>query len=336
MEGEKTLVVIKSLDELLVHMGAVLAGEASWDIVDLDKLSVVVPVVVEGNTWDARIDVRGAALIQNLQKQVNSTYAMMMDESLPHSVMVKATTKEGSNWLNIDFTEVIKAGIEKMDSKDILKFLGLCVFCGTAAYSFNTYQSGLTDRSSLEALERANQNIRDVAVAVITEGKEPSLPMHRYLKTLRRGDEVSIAGSDFMPKREAVNKIERPAKDDTLFFTQCDGEYDLISINVRGELPELHIVQDGVSGKALFFARVPEAVKNEIIATLDKRISGIDGQAAPAPTMHLQLDGYFTGKGPQYFVIHGIGSPRSGKNYMIKELPSGVQGSDKQIPGLGK
>ena len=330
----KHAVIIRDVPSLLRHMGRVAKNEASWDDVNLDKLSIVIPVVIEGKSWDKRLDVRGAVLVQDLQKQFAAHYISLTDEKPPRDALIKVTTKEGSNWLDIDYTEVIKSGIQKMDSKDILKAICFCVFCGTAAYSFNSYLNNEKDKNSLAYMQAANENIHEIAMSVIESGQEPSRPMHRYIKTLRRGDKISIAESEFMKKSDAIQKIERPERDDVLYFTSCDGEYSLMSLDVSGELPVIHISQDGYSGKAMFFTRVPKEVKEAILNALDVRITNQKkGKSLPPPTMHLQLDGYFTNKTVKYFVILGIGTPRAGKHYSLSELPDEVAGKDKKIPG---
>ena len=321
---------IQSLDDLLAFSGKVLEGEAQWDEVDLETLSVVVPVIVKGDSWSGKVDVRGAVLIQDLQKAASSAYFDASGERLPRAVRVKAKPSQGSNNLEVDYTEIIKTAIMNMPAEYIFAFLCFGALCATGCYWYKRRTETKVELSRDATISKALDNMKEVSIARINEGVDPSRPIRRYVKTLTKEDSISVAGSDYMPKKVILEKLDKPQRDDVLMFTHCDGMYTLGSIDITEELPVLQLVQDGAKGKAQFFNRVPPAVKERITKNVNENMDSKN-----KTEMLLQVDAYFTNAGLKYCVVLGIGEPRAKlKHYPLADVPSDVPMRDAKIPGL--
>lgn len=330
VEGNQ--VIISSIHDLLIHIGKVELGTASWNGVVFT--SIALPVRVCGNNWDKYFDIRGATLVRDWQKETAKLYKDTTGNSLPTSGRVKAYSEDGSNLLNIELGETCNTMLANLPPEYNFTLLlsGILGFVGYKWYGH--YVTKCKDKNDAETTQKALDCMADVAKKAIEGNQDPTLPMRKYFHSLNASDKVSVAGGEPLPKKEALQKLDRPAKDDRQVFTQCDGDYELVSINVSGKYPVVSIAQNGVVGKAMFFERVPKAVKEEIIAALEARMPDSAEAAAAAPVMSLQVDGYFTGNRIQYFVILGIGAPRVGTNYTIAQLPREVAASDKKIPGI--
>jgi hypothetical protein len=324
-------VKIQSLDDLLAFMGQVHRQGATWDDVDMDTLSVIIPVVVEGDTWDGKIDVRGAKLIQDLQRRASIEYRNSTGVNLTQASLVKATPSDGSNILDIDFTELLKTVATNMTPEQSFYFLCIAVLgtLGTAIYY--RYASKCEDTRKMAAINNAVNGMKEIASQALENGYDVAQPIRRYANRLKKDDQLSVAGSELMPKKVAIEKLARPVvKEDTTLFTHCDGDYILTGLDIYEELPVLYLMQGEAKADAFFFNRVPPKVRELIIKTVENSLATQTREMMP-----LHMDVYFTGSKIQRCVILGIGAPREElTHYELVDVPDNVDGRDKKVPGL--
>lgn len=323
-------VKITNLPELLIHLGKVYKKKATWDDVDLKSLSVVIPAKVKGRERDERIDYRGATLIKSLQDDADKRYATITDEKLPAKAMIKATSKKGSNILSLDFTEIVKTAIGTMPPEYTLTFL-ITAALGTVGVSvYKHYVDKEKNRQNVKMIENAIEAMREVSVAALAQGVDVRKNMRKYIHSMGKDEEISIASSPYMKRPEAKSALAPATKrDDITKYTHCDGAYTLLGLSLRGELPELSIAQGAAHAKALFFARVPAAVKDEITRTIDESIEN-----QQPVEMDLHMDCYFAGRRIKHCVILGIGTPRPGMtHYKLGDIPQDVKSRDAMLPG---
>ena len=327
---EQQKVQVNSIPALLEFMGNVIDGKANWDDIDIDKLHVVIPVEVEGESWEERFDNRGAALVCDLQKHIRKEYTHVTSDRLSRKVLVKATSKKGCNLLDLDLTEVLKTAVTNMPPEYVLSFVCLAIlgWAGNNFYKHYVDKCGVKEQA--ETLQKAVEAMKEVSIQAINSGNDITASMRSYLRKLDADDLISVAGSDFTKKKDAYNALPKPTHDDRLYYTACDGEYSLLSLDLEDALPVLGIAQDNNRIKAMFVERVPQDVKDIIITAVEDSI-----ESQTPKQMYLHVDCYFTTKTRKYCVIVGIGEPREGLvHYKLENIPDTVTAKDMKLPGL--
>ena len=323
-------VAINTIDELLFFIGRVKKGEASWEDLNIESLSVIMPIQVDGDGWDGRIDYRGCRLIDSIQKEISKTFRMYSGETYPKESLVKATSTQKCNLVNIDISKPLEEMVKNMPPEYILLSVlsVLATFGGVTIYRH--FVDRAKNRDQAETIQKALEEMRNVSVAAIKEGRDQTLPMRRYIGSLAKEDTIAIAEGDVMTRTEAKIAIPSPSFDYDLYYTSCDGIFYLHNLGVKDNNLVLEISQNDIKTKAYFFERVPKLAKENILITVDAVMESQEPRE-----MALQVDCYFTDIGIQYCVVRNAGEKREGlHHYRLSRIPDLVKNKDKHPAGI--
>lgn len=323
-------IVINGVDDLLLFIGEIRKGKASWNDLNADSISVIIPIQVDGEGWDGRIDYRGCKLIDGIQKQISTTYKKYSGENYPKDSLVKATSTQKCNLVNIDISKPLEEMVRNMPPEYLLISIlsALVTFGGVSAYRH--FVDRAKSRDQADTLQKALEEMKNVSVAAIKEGRDQTKPMRRYIGSLDKDDTIAIADGDVMTRAEAKSAVPSPSFDNDLYYTSCDGNFDLHTVGVKGRNLMLEISQNDIKTKAYFFERVPKIAKESILATVDAVMENQEPREMP-----LQVDCYFTDLTIEYCVIRNAGDPRPGlKHYRLSRIPDLVKAKDKHPAGI--
>jgi|GEM_PF-3762625 len=321
---------IQSIDDLLVHAGAVELNEATWEDVDLDSLNVAFSVVVRGEGRDDRIDARSAAFVLDLQKELDTVYAQYVD--LPRRApLIKVKSSEGSTKLTPDFTEVLKEAIQRMPPEYIAGLIALAIVGTTGYYVFARVMRARQDDRTHEFYNKALETVSMVVQQAVQDGHEPMRPIRRLVQGMRRGETVAVAGGEPLTKREVAPQVRVPRGEQVTRYVHGDGQFSLLGLSLKNAIPGLLISQGNKQTTALLERLDPE-VKENLLAALENRL---DQQQVPY-FINLQIDVYYTEARIQYAVVVGVGAPRPDlRHFSLAEIPSEVPNNAAMLPGLG-
>lgn len=350
-------VIIGSLDELFGFMALTLTGEMTWDEVDLHKLHVTVPIRVYGPNRDGRIDPPGARLIQDLQRHAVRAFRQFGDTTTGgRSSELRVAVQDNCDFWDIDATNLIKEAIRRMSGDQITATLCLFLLLGAGYFAFSKYQDAQLEiikmqsaadahQASLEHEEKIVETIEKIVVSQESklaaqmfasdlleksknEGIDAQQPIRRFTKTLKRGEEISIDGESKLTKRDAIEKIGKKSKDDTLYHAHADGEYEIEGVDLRGRSQGLRVKRDGIEAFVIL-ERLDAGIKDSIISAVDESFEKKSGQK-----MSLQVDIYFKNSGIQHGVVVGVGARRDGlDNYSLSDIPHSVPASGWLLAG---
>ncbi|WP_319781258.1 hypothetical protein [Maridesulfovibrio sp.] len=257
-----------------------------------------------------------------------------------------------SDWLDVDFTAVIKEGIKKMSPGQIVGTLCVCAILGTGAYCYGRHEDTQVERIRAQVtqyqlehqetmlregnahnerlvaqLAKSNQEIlaeamnlaRDVAEAEALSGNDTYKPVRKYVKSMRRGETVKSGAGEIHSKREALEKlVPEPAKD-TMYYVHADGSYALLGIDLLEGTQALRIGENDIKATALL-ERLDTDLKENIVDTVDESID-----QKTVKNMDLQIDVYFTLSGIHHAVVIGVGARRPGlTHFNLEDIPSEI------------
>lgn len=324
------LIKIQSVDELLVHIGAVQSNAASWADVDLESLKVAPSIKVDGKDRDERVDVRTAAFVIDLQKQLDTVYAQYPDLP-PRAPLLKVKASKGSSQLTPDFTQVLKEAIQHMPPEYIAGLVALAIIGTTGYFAFAKYMDAKKDGQTLEYYNKALESVTDVVKQAIQAGEEPTRPIRRLVQGMKRSETVALADSRPVQKKEIASQVRREKLDQTIKYVHGDGQFSLLGLSLKQAIPGLLISQEDKQATALL-ERLDQKVKEELLSVLENRL---EKQQVPY-FVSLQIDVYFTEARIQYAVVVGVGAPRPDlRHFSLAEIPSEVPNNSAMLPGLG-
>jgi hypothetical protein len=160
------------------------------------------------------------------------------------------------------------------------------------------------------------------------DGEDSQLPIRRFTKTMRKGETISLDGKNKLSKREAIEKIGKKHKDDSLYHVHADGEYEIAGLDLMGKSQGLRVKRGG-EDTFVILERLDAGIKDGILRAVDKSM-----ETKAVQRMELQVDVYFKSSGVQYGVVIGVGPERHGfKHYSLSEIPHSIPASGWLLAG---
>lgn len=356
-------VAIRSVDDLLSFIVLANENDNLWKFIDITTLHVVIPVAVQGEFRDGRIDVFGARFVKDLQRQIHRAVKQYGGISTGgRRNQLRVAVEYGSDSLNVDFTGIIKEVIGKVTPEQLKQILIVGVLCATGYFGIThyidadleksridleKYKAELTveqqgqlhnhDEKMLELFKKSNAELIgglrgmaiDVAAADVAQGRDPHQPIRKYTKTIRKKETVSVAGGEKLAKRQALERLVTLPSSETLFYAHADGIYDLLGIDLLDNAQALRIAQGDIKTSGLL-ERLDAELRGSILKTVEESID-----KRKTIDMSLQVDVFFTVNGIHHAVVVGVGSPRSElKNYSLSSFPANINQQDMHIQGM--
>lgn len=335
---------IRSIDDFVAFL--IVAGDCGslWKLVDLDTLSVKIPVVIKGPDRDGRLDVWGADFLKNLQKSIRWTARELGGVNLSsRKYALRQTIIKGSDESKTDYTKVIRAAISKMSGQQMLTVTIIGILCATGYFCFKEYNKEKIEamriqcREQIEGrrmshyekiinqLNKSNRTlIREFAGALREAkgissdmGRDSEKPIRAYIKSMRRADSIQVDNSEPFAKREAISRLDA-LPDKTIFSVQGDGSYVLHGVEFLGGKQTIKIGQ-GEEKTNAFLERLDEKIRDAILEAVEHTLDTQYQQE-----MNLQVDIYFTEKKVSHAVVIGVGEPRRGTSFTLEDIPNDV------------
>ncbi len=349
-------IAIRSAGDLLTFMSVAGTDYTLWNLIDLSQFHLEVEVAIHGTGRDGRVDASSARFIQDLQCQVRQAFGDI--GGIPtggRRTMLRVAVSYGSDKFKVDFTEIGKEALRKMQPSQIARVLTLAIILGSGWAYYSTYTKADTEKFlaeqittrerqmgehderllkiQVESTEKTMQSAKALVATVAQEqtakGEDPQKPIRKFVRSMRKKDAISVDGGQHFVKAEAIDHLAPRPDISATFFVYADGVYSLRGVDLPEGTPGLRITQGDEHTTALL-ERLDPHVKDKILATVDKSMA--ERKSAELP---LQLDVYFTTVGIKYAVVIGIGEPRKGlHNYVLEKIPREVSPSRRLLPGL--
>lgn len=324
-------VVISSLDELLIHSGKVLVGEATWQNVDVLPNSIIVPVIAQGHHLDKRVDVRSANLIQKVQKRADVLYAKYNSEGAERAPLIKVESKQGSNWLDFDLTVVIKQVLTTLPPGDISMIITLLIAGGFgigAIWLITRHRENMAGNSLIKKALEINES---VAVHALGSRANITEPIRSYAHSLGDDTLLSVAGSPPMPASEVKQTLAAPRQRLSTFHVSCDGTFELLGLGLERVPPTLRISQDGNPPVTATITRLSPKMQESLV----KKVEDCLAESSLPQPIQLQANAYFNEKQRKDVAIVGVGTPRADlTHYKLDDIPHHVIFSDAAPGGF--
>lgn len=352
-----TGIAIRSAGDLLTFMSVAGTDYALWNLVDLSQFRLEVEVTIHGTGRDGRADASSARLIQDLQRQVRHAFGDIGGiRTGGRRTMLRVAVSPGSDRFKIDFTEIGKEALRKMQPSQITRVLSLIAFLGTGWLSYSIYskadvekflaeqitirerQMGEHDERLLkiqaDSTEKTLQSAKALVEAVAQEhaakGEDPQKPIRKFVRSMRKKEAISVDGGPRLVKAQAIENLAPKPDVGAMYFVHADGPYSLLGVDLIEGAQGLRISQGDEHTTALL-GRLDPKLKDEILATVDRSMSERKNVDMP-----LQVDVFFTALGIKHAVVIGVGQPRSGmRHFPLDDIPSGVSQRQRMLPGLG-
>lgn len=334
---------IRSIDDFVAFL--IVAGECGplWKLVDLDTLSVKIPVVIKGPDRDGRLDVWGADFLKNLQKSIRWTARELGGVSLSsRKYALRQTITKGSDESKTDYTKVIREAVRQMSGPQIMVVSIIGILCATGYFSFKNYNMSQIDAMRIQCneqieshrmahneeiikqLNKSNRTLIREFTGALREakdisssmGRDSEKPIRAYIKSMRRDDSIQVDNSELFDKREAISRLDA-LPDKTIFSVHGDGSYVLYGVEFLGGRQTIKIGQ-GEEKTNAFLERLDEKIRDAILEAVEDTLDTQSEQE-----MNLQVDIYFTEKGVSHAVVIGVGEPRRG-SYTLEDIPHDV------------
>lgn len=334
---------IRSIDDFVAFL--IVAGECGslWKLVDLNTLNVKVPVTIKGPGRDGRLDIWGADFLKNLQKSMTWAAEELGNVRLsPRKYPLRQAIKNGSDASETDYSEIIKAAVNKLSGTQATFVLIAGILCATGYLSFKEYniekieamrircneqiesrrmahyeeiikQLNKSNRTLIREFTGALREAKDISSNM---GRDSEKPIRTYIKSMRRDDSIQVDNSELLDKREAISRLDA-LPDKTIFSVQGDGSYVLYGVEFLGGRQTIKIGQ-GEEKTNAFLERLDEKIRNAILEAVEDTLDTQSEQE-----MNLQVDIYFTEKGVSHAVVIGVGEPRR-RSYTLEDIPHDV------------
>lgn len=324
-------VTISSLDELLIHSGKVIAGEATWQNVDILPNSIIVPVVAQGHHLDKRVDVRSANLIQKIQKRADNLYAKYNSEGAERAPLIKVESKQGSNWLDFDLTVVIKQVLTTLPPGEISVLITLLIAGGFGLGGIWLVARHRENMAGSNLIKKALEINESVAAQALGSRSAITEPIRSYAHALGENALLSVAGSPPMPTSEIKQTLAAPRQRLSTFHVSCDGTFELLGLGLERVPPTLRISQDGNAPVTATITRLSQ----EMQETLVKKVEDCLVESSLPQPIQLQANAYFNEKLRKDIAIVGVGAPRVGLvHYKLDDIPHHVMFADAAPGGF--
>jgi hypothetical protein len=316
-----SIVVIDSFEAFLIHTGKVIEGSARWDNVDILPKSIVIPIVTSGEGWDKRIDARGARFIQDIQTQADSVFAKYPEQLPEKAPRIKVESREGSNGLDFDLTQVIQSIITSCPSESIPMIIYTLIGCGFGLGSLYLVLKHFENKKEKDLIEKAMSMNQETVAQAFGAIKELTAPIRRYVSSIGEDDLVSIAGSEKAPASDVKQILRQPRARLEIFHANCDGAFTLMGLDLKQYPPALIIEQDNKQIRA-FLERLDQDTRTELVSNVEQCIM----ERRLPRLIQLQIDVYFNSREIKHGAVIGVGEPRRefSKHYRLGDIPTRI------------
>ena len=328
--------------------------DSLWSAVDKSSLKIVLPISLHGKGCDGRVDLWGAEFLRSLQKELNwvlKEFGNVRFRGRDNTLRTKVS--DGSDNGDTDYTGIVKAMLNKMDGRQvtICAILGMLLYTGYSVFA--KWEESAIDRMRIECqqaielelmhhderiinqlsksnsqlVHEFNSTIESLATLVENMGRDPEKPIRNYVRSMRRGDMLTVGNGERHTKDQAKEKLRR-RPEETAYYVKGDGKYILHGVELVGTMQGIRIDQGEYRVTALL-ERLDESIKNAILEAVDASMETQSGQE-----MSLQIDVYFTpNAGVHHAVVIGVGHPREGNCYRLEDIPQAVPRNDWMLQG---
>lgn len=307
---------LRTLEELFVYGAKVISGDVEYEPIEFIGESVDFNIIVRGDSWNRKLDVRSARYILQLTEVLKDIAEDIGVEIDPSCLLVKIDLREGSgDWLG-DLKEFAKSTFTPMTPKQTFITLILAMGCATAYF----VHGNVAKVQELEAHERtkieAIQALRNVAEENRSVYSYYEKPVKNLVNSLGKDDTLQIAGSEEIGKQEAKKALLKQVRSRES-TTYADGEYVLTDINYKqGELI-IFIEQDGIPVKAY-----TSQLSDEDKAALFDAVKVKQFEEDLPFTMNFQINIHYTQKRILFGSIIGLGGPRADRTHIrLNQVP---------------
>ena len=353
---------IRSVEDLLVFMAIAGNNQQLWEAVDTATLKAIVPIAIKGPTRDGRLDIYGATFVADLQRQTYQAFRRYGGTTAGgRANQLRVEVKDGSDWLNIDFSPAIKEAVKKMTPTQIVGTICFGAVLAAGVYCYGDFKAAEVERIKaevemfrmehqermirennehharlMEQLQKSNADLvteaiglaKMVAAQEARFGNDTSKPIRKFVKTMRRGESLKSGDGEEYSKKEAVERLIPPPAADTVYYVHADGNYSLHGVELLEGIQGLRIAQEEGQTTGLL-ERLDTELKENILAKVDQSL-----EEKAVVGMDLQVDVYFTQKKIHHAVVIGVGKPRAGlRHWQLGNIPGEVPEKDRLLQG---
>lgn len=298
---------IRTFDELLVFMGQVVAGEQRIEDLTLATDTMLVEVHVEGESWDQRIDFRGARFVQSFQKQVDALYKRFATHLPGEPPTIKVQVQEGSNVLSPELIELARHAINIMGATGVTASVLFGIACAAGLAAYWRRQQSVDQAQMRDVALQSVESLRLVAMQNNINPIHAEKPFRDLAKSLGEEDTISVGGREPLGGAELRQLVSTRSPRTQSEAFPCDGTYLLKKIDLTAQPLILELSQGDHDIKALTELLPREAAQQLLDLVKEKQ-----GREELPFEISLQMAVRVTGHQIKFGSILGIGDPRPG------------------------